>query len=138
VWIRNAIAAAGMDPLLITDPMAKLVSFMVVRDALAVPGDLAGHLSYQRATDDRSEGGTLAAGGDLLDFTEHHRRMLGLSAAALPTSGGMCSGFPDAREPWWGGRYQNTPAGPVTIGTVVLGEGEGGFDWGDEEGGEVW
>lgn len=120
VWIRNAIAAAGRPPLDVTDPMAKLVSFEVTRDALAVPADLLGHVSYQHATDDRSEGGTLATAGGLLDFTEKHRRMLGLSATALPQSGGFDSGF--GGEDCRGYRYQNTPGGPVVVGTVVIGE----------------
>src|SRR5262245_31152627 len=93
VWIRNAIADAGKPALADDDPMAKLVTFEVVRDALALPGDLLGHISYQRMTDDRSEGGTLAQAAGLLDFTEKHRRMLGLSATASPEYGGFC-GFP--------------------------------------------
>jgi hypothetical protein len=119
LWIRNAIAAAGRTPLDATDPMAKLVSFEVTRDALAVPADLLGHISYQHATDNRSEGGTLAAAGGLLDFTEKHRRMLGLSATALPQYGGFEHGFGDTRR---GYHYQNTPAGPVVVGAVVIGD----------------
>lgn len=116
-WIRDAISEAGKDPLDIADPMAKLVSYEVVRDALAVPGDLAGHLSYQRMSDDRSEGGTLAEAGNLLDFTPHHRRMLGLTESALPQSN--FDGYPEPFPQQW---YQNTPAGPVVVGTVVIGE----------------
>lgn len=116
-WIRDAIAEAGKDPLAIDDPMARLVSFEVVRDALAVPGDLAGHISYQRMSDNRSEGGTLAEAGALLDFTPHHRRMLGLTESALPQSN--FDGYPEPFPTQW---YQNTPAGPVVVGTVVIGE----------------
>jgi hypothetical protein len=116
-WIRDAIAAAGRTPLDPADPMARLVSYEVVRDALAVPGDLAGHLSYQRMTDNRSEGGTLVAAGNLLEFTPNHRKMLGLTASALPQ--GSFDGYPDPIPAW---HYQNTPAGPVTVGTVVIGE----------------
>lgn len=116
-WIRDAIEEAGLDPLAVDDPMARLVSYEVVRDALAVPGDLAGHLSYQRMTDDRSEGGTLVAAGNLLEFTPNHRRMLGLTASALPQS--YFDGYPEPFPQQW---YQNTPAGPVVVGTVVIGE----------------
>lgn len=121
MWIRQAISDAGKDPLAIDDPMAKLVSYEVVRDALAVPGDLAGHLTYSRATDDRSEAGTLIQAGGLLDFTDHHRRMLGLTASVLPQWGGFDSGFGELTAP--GLRYTNSPAGPVVVGEVVIGEG---------------
>lgn len=122
-WIRTAISGAGKDPLALDDPMAKLVSYEVVRDALAVPGDLAGHLSYMRATDDRSESGTLVAAGGLLDFTDHHRRMLGLTASVLPQYGGFDSGFGEDMIP--AVRYVNSPAGVQVIGEVVIGEGFG-------------
>jgi hypothetical protein len=120
MWIRTAITDAGRDPLAVDDPMAKLVSYEVVRDALAVPGDLAGHLSYMRQSDDRAESGTLAAAGGLLEFTEHHRKMLGLTGSILPQYGGFDSGFGELAAPSLG--YANTPAGPVVVGEVVVGE----------------
>lgn len=102
VWIRDPSRRPDIDA---DDPMAKLVTFQVVRDALAVPAELVGHLAYERASDDRSEGGTLAAAGDLLDFTEWHRELLGLSGAAAPAPGGFDSGFP--MPPAWdyGGQF---------------------------------
>lgn len=123
-FIRDACDEGGLPEPPPDDPMAKLVSFEVVRDALQVPADLAQFTSYQRATDDRSEGGTLAVAGDLLDITENHRRMLGLSLAAAPQSGGFCSGFGQAGFGEDSGyRYANSPAGPVLIGQVAIGEG---------------
>lgn len=121
LWIRNAIEEAGKDPLALTDPMAQLVTYMVVRDALAVPMNLSGYTSYQRASDDRSEGGTLAEAGNMLDFTEHHRKMLGLTGVAEPQF--QCEGYP---LPLQGIRYQPAPGGVEVLGEVAIGENWGG------------
>lgn len=115
--IRKAIEDAGKDPLAADDANAKLVSFMLVAEALAVPADLSGHSQYLRQTDDRISSGTLLAGGPLLDFTDHHRRLLGLSGTVLPEY--FFDGYP---EPDPGLRYVNSPAGPQLVGEVVIGE----------------
>jgi hypothetical protein len=91
VWIRDPSRRPGLDS---TDPMGQLVTFQVVREALAVPAELYGHLEYETSSDDRIESGTLAAAVDILNFTEWHRELLGLSGAAGPAAGGMHSGFP--------------------------------------------
>jgi hypothetical protein len=77
-----------------TDPMGQLVTFQVVREAMAVPADLYGHLQYETGSDDRIESGTLAAAVDILYFTDWHRELLGISGSAAAVSGGMHSGFP--------------------------------------------
>lgn len=102
VWIRDPSRSPGLDS---SDPMAQLVTYQVVRDALAVPMALVGHLAYERGSDNRTEGGTLAAAADLLNFTEHHRELLGLSGAAAPTPGGFNSGFPMPPAFDYGGQY---------------------------------
>lgn len=91
VWIRDPSRRPGLDS---SDPMAQLVTFDVVRQALAVPAQFAGYKSYEQMSDDRSEGGTFAGAADMLQFTEWHRELLGLSGAAAPVADGMCSGFP--------------------------------------------
>lgn len=115
--IRKAIEDAGKDPLAADDPNAKLVSFLLVSEALAVPADLSGHSQYLRQSDDRISSGTLLAGGPLLDFTDHHRRLLGLTGTVLPEY--YFDGYP---EPTPGVRYVNSPAGPQFVGEVVIGE----------------
>lgn len=118
--IRDACEEGGLPLPPLNDPMAQLVSFQMVREALAVPAELAHFTNYQRSTDDRLEGGTLAAAGGLLDFTDNHRRMLGLSLAAAPQSGGFDSGFGELTGSSY--RYANSPAGPVLVGEVVIGD----------------
>ena len=112
LWIRDPARCPGLDS---NDPMAQLVTFDVVRQALAVPAQFAGYTSYEQMSDDRSEGGTFAALADLLAFTEWHRELLGLSGAAAPVANGMCSGFPMPNAIQYGGG----PAG-VTNGRATL------------------
>lgn len=102
LWIRDPSRRPDLDS---SDPMAQLVTFDVVRQALAIPADLVGHVAYERASDDRSEGGTLAAVADLLNFTEWHRELLGLSGAAAPVTDGFDSGFPMPNAWDYGGQY---------------------------------
>jgi hypothetical protein len=116
-WIREAIDEAGKDALSADDPRAQLVTYMMVREALAVPMELVGHTSYQEASDDRSHGGTFAAAADLMEFTEGHRRMLGLSATAQPEA--CFDGYP---EPLQGITYRPTPGGVTVLGQVAIGE----------------
>jgi hypothetical protein len=90
-YIRNPTRCPNLDS---SDPMGQLVSFQVVREAMAVPADLYGHLQYETGSDDRIESGTLAAAVDILYFTDWHRELLGISGAAGPAACGMHSGFP--------------------------------------------
>lgn len=75
------------------DDMAKLVSFELARDAMPAVEEMAGRTQYTIQTDDRIESGTIAAAADLIDFTDHHRLLLGLPVGARPTFGGFDSGF---------------------------------------------
>lgn len=109
-WIRDPSRLPDLDS---DDPMAKLVVFQVVREALAVPAELVGHIAYERASDDRSEGGTLAAVGDLLQFTEWHRELLGLSGAAEPIATGFDSGFPMPTAFDYGGQFAGVGPGAL-------------------------
>jgi hypothetical protein len=94
MWIRERDAAAGKTERAADDPMALLVTYEVVRDAIALPGGLAGHVQYSRQTDDRIDSGTLRADvGGLLDFNERHYMLLGLSASVGPVWGGMDGDF---------------------------------------------
>lgn len=93
VWINARIAEAGRVPLAADDPMAILVSFQVVRDALPAVPEMAGRIQYTIVTDDRTESGTLAAAGELLDFTDQMRLLLGLPGTAGPEYGGMDGDF---------------------------------------------
>lgn len=93
VWINARIAEAGREPLAVDDPMAVLVSFQVVRDAMPPVPEMAGRTQYTIVTDDRTESGTIAAAGALLDFTEGMRLLLGLPATAGPAYGGMDGDF---------------------------------------------
>lgn len=95
VWIRDP---ARRPDIAQDDPMAYLVSFEVVRDAMpAISGiggeSLAGHINYSRGTDARMESGTLAQVAGLLDFTDRHLELLGLSTTALPVGDGFDSGY---------------------------------------------
>lgn len=93
ILIRQKVAAAGRDPLAPDDPMAILVSFEVTRNVFPAVPDLEGRTSYSITTDDRTEQGTLAAVAGLLDFDDRHWALLGLSATATPTYGGMNGDF---------------------------------------------
>lgn len=100
IWIDREINKAGKDPLPSDDDMAILVSFEVVRDAL--PGIMPDgtplaprQTGYTVQTDDRQEQGTLSAMAGLLDFTDHHRNLLGLTTSATPIGAGFDSGFPE-------------------------------------------
>jgi hypothetical protein len=90
-YIRDPSRCPGLDS---SDPMGQLVTFQVVREAMAVPAQLYGHLEYRTGSDDRIEQGVLAAAVDILYFTDWHRELLGISGAAAAISGGMRSGFP--------------------------------------------
>lgn len=104
VYIRDPSRSPGLDS---DDPMAQLVTFQVVREAMAVPAALYGHLQYETGSDDRIESGTLAAAVDILYFTDWHRELLGLSGSAGPAGGGMNSGFPMPTA----AQYDGGPAG---------------------------
>lgn len=95
IVIRRAFTDAGMTPPTVgtDDDMAILVSFELARDAMPPVEEMAGRTQYTIQTDDRIESGSIAAASDLVDFTEHHRLLLGLPRGAQPTYGGFDSGF---------------------------------------------
>lgn len=96
MWIDARIAEAGKPPLPRppnADPMAVLVSFEVVRDAMPAVPEMAGRTQYTIVTDDRTESGTINAAAGLLDFNDRHRTLLGLSATTGPQYGGMDGDF---------------------------------------------
>lgn len=93
VWINDRIAEAGRPALAVDDPMAILVSFQVVRDAMPPVPEMAGRTQYTIVTDDRTESGTISAAGALLDFTDQMRILLGLPGTAGPAYGGMDGNF---------------------------------------------
>ncbi|MCP3811528.1 phage Gp19/Gp15/Gp42 family protein [Mycobacteriaceae bacterium Msp059] len=93
ILIRQRVAAAGRDPLAADDPMAILVSWEVTKAVFPAVPDLEGRTSYSITTDDRTEQGTLASAAGLLDFDDRHWALLGLSATATPTYGGMNGDF---------------------------------------------
>lgn len=93
--IRREFDKAGMTPPSVgtDDDMARLVSFELARDAMPAVEEMAGRTQYTIQTDDRIESGTIAAAADLVEFTDHHRLLLGLPVGARPTYGGFDSGF---------------------------------------------
>jgi hypothetical protein len=93
ITIRDRVAAAGRAPLAPDDAMAILVSWEVTKAVFPAVPDLEGRTSYSITTDDRTEQGTLAQAAGLLDFDDRHWALLGLSATATPTYGGMGGDF---------------------------------------------
>lgn len=95
IIIRRAFTDAGQTPPTVgtDDEMARLVSYQLAREALPAVSEMVGRTQYTIQTDDRIESGTLAAAADLIDFTDHHRRLLGLPLGAQPAYGGFDSGF---------------------------------------------
>lgn len=95
IQIRRAFTEAGQTAPAVDDPMARLVTFEMVKDALPAVQGWAGHTQYEWETDNRRESGTLAEVSGFLDFTDAHREQLGLlsSAPAGPAYGGFDSGF---------------------------------------------
>lgn len=81
-WIRHPSRLPGLPP---SNTEAKLVTFDVVSAALARPAEYVGFSSVTRTTDDRTTGYTLESAAQLLEFTDRHRDLLGLSTAAAPT-----------------------------------------------------
>lgn len=63
---------------------AKLVTFDVVKTALARPAEYQGFSQVTRTTDDRTLGYTFDSAAELLEFTDRHRELLGLSLSAAP------------------------------------------------------
>jgi hypothetical protein len=80
-WIRDP---SRLPDLPVSSSEAKLVTFDVVKAALARPAQYAGFTQVTRTTDDRTMGYTLEAAAELLEFTDRHREMLGLSTSARP------------------------------------------------------
>lgn len=118
IWIRARVAEAGRAALAVDDPMALLVSFEVVRDAMPPMPDKAGITQYSIQTDDRLESGTIAAAAGILDFNERHYKLLGLSFTAGPHYGGMGGDFGDITR----GRGQRVDEFGNAIELVVVGE----------------
>lgn len=80
-WIRNP---SRLPDLPLGSVEAKLVTYDVVAAVFRRPGEYAGFSQVTRTTDDRTMGYTLEAAAELLNFTDKHREMLGLSVAAQP------------------------------------------------------
>lgn len=80
-WIRHP---SRLPNLPLTSVEAKLVTFDVVREAMARPSEYTGFSQITRTTDDRTTGYTLEAVAELLHFTDRHRDMLGLSLSSAP------------------------------------------------------
>lgn len=78
-WIRQRLPDL---PVYHTE--ARLVTYDVVAAVLRKPGEYAGFSQVTRTTDDRTLGYTLDAAGDLLEFTDRHLQLLGLSVTAQP------------------------------------------------------
>ncbi|NKR61705.1 hypothetical protein GS474_23895 [Rhodococcus hoagii] len=83
-WIQDRRIESGKPELPATDPTAQLVVVQVVRTAF----DMAKHAglsSFSKATGGVSRSGTIANPGELLVFTEFHRKLLGISLSAKPS-----------------------------------------------------
>jgi len=95
VWIVERKPTISQD-----DPMAKVVCLDVVREALTV-GKYAGMKQFSRTVGQRMESGTIADVTGLLDFTAHHRELLGIGGAPAPAIGldAPCRAFADPALP---------------------------------------
>jgi hypothetical protein len=69
------------------DPTGKRVVIEVVRAAMAVPVEFAGHTSYSKTVGPRSKSGTVDTPAGALVFTKEHERLLGITAAASGSFG---------------------------------------------------
>lgn len=91
VWATQLLDAAGRwitrkrPDIAPGDPDAKLVSIDVVRTALNT-AEHAGRVSYSWTVGATSGSGTLANPGALLDFTDFHRELLGITTSKSPTT----------------------------------------------------
>lgn len=73
------------------DVIAQNVVVEVVRTAMAVSADFAGHTAYSDTMGPWARSGTLATPAGTLHFTQAHEQMLGISSSPMPSG---CFGDP--------------------------------------------